>query len=184
MITSRKGKGQKPRPTEPCYQRTNGPMTVKPGWDTSLTEAGVNTCDELLVVVVKADVRPEIGTGLKASGIVAVKLTTTVEAAKAGGIVLLVDSVVVFSVLDDDVAVTDIEAASDNEVKSFGVPAAVVLPIEVVDDAVDVRRLSNIVEDVLIGTTAEMGELRIAGVFEISREVGPGEEVVIDSSNE
>jgi len=160
-------------------------MTVKPGWDISLTEAGMKTCDGLLVVVVKAGFRPEIGTGLKVSGIVAVKLTTTVEAAKAGGIVLLVDSVVVFSVLDDDAAVVDTEkAASDNEVKSFGVPAALVLLIEVVDTAVDVRRLPNTVEDVLRGTTVEMGELRIAGVCEVSREVGPGEEVVIDSSNE
>lgn len=47
----------------------------------SLTEAGVGNCDGSMVGVVKADVRPEIGTGLKVSGSVAVKLTTTVEAA-------------------------------------------------------------------------------------------------------
>lgn len=56
-------------------------MRVKARWVLSLTDASVDDCDKLMVEVVEADVRPEVGTGLKVSGSVAVKLITTVEAA-------------------------------------------------------------------------------------------------------
>lgn len=44
----------------------------------SLTENCVCTCDGLPVVGGASDVRPEVGTGLCVSGMVAVKLTITV----------------------------------------------------------------------------------------------------------
>lgn len=59
----------------------------------SLTEAGVCTEDALLIVVVQADVKPEVGTGLCVSGIVAVKLTTVVTAGDGGIVVLAVSGV-------------------------------------------------------------------------------------------
>jgi len=185
----REGKGQV---TEAVVYRTVqavwfGGMRVKAGWEMSLTEAGVGNCDESMVVVVKADVRPEVGTGLKVSGIVAVKLTTTVEAAWKGDIVLPVTSVVLLWVLDDSVTVfVTEEAASDSEAYVCDVSAADILLFGAADSEVEVGELAGTSENLLQETTAEMDEMRVVGSVVFSRQVlakvGFWEEIVIDGS--
>jgi len=101
----------------------------------SLTEVGV-------AISVGVGVNPEVGTGLNVSGTVAVKLTTTVEAACEGDIV----SLILFVILDGSVP----EGDADEEATTIGLDVLVV-------SAAD-----------LLLTGADSGACEVGGIFKAS----------------
>lgn len=150
-------------------------MTV--GDAMSRTEVGV-------AISVGVGVNPEVGTGLNVSGIVAVKLTTTVEAACEGDIVSLVFLVI----LDGSVP----EGDADEEATTIGldvlvVSAADLLLIGAGAGACEVGGISEVSDGMLVETMLGVDELKV-GVSvlfscDVLSDVISGEEMVSDGSD-